>query len=1247
MATIDKTQSPYFDTFDRDDNYTQLLFNPDRPLQQRELNELQSALNQKIHALGDSLFKEGDIMSGLDFSLTRNTENDTVTVDIKQGFVFLNSEAHWTLGGSVTIPSTGRAYINAYIDETIVTSEQDAKLNDPTLGVPSSSAKGADRLKSEVVFVAYVPDSGISNDTTTGAEVYAFQDGNLNVVADKPGVSNIMDILATRTYETNGHYRVSGYDIVINPSQDDTDNVNFSITDGRAYVKGYRVQKESATSMSVPVSRDSRQVINEPALYNSATNKLEISQRPLKAVESVTASVLKTQAISRTNTLVDPFPAGSYGSGIVAIKSITSSKGTVYGTLDNPATSANPADITVSGGNSIAWASGSKVIPATGTSYQVTYLYTKIMEPNVDYRITVDNTATDENGFSRTYIDFSGMSGDKPTTLSGFSQVNTTYDFYLARRDLISLNAIGDFVVTTGTPDTIDKVQINNQSDDYTLPIGWVTVYPNATTASANPYTITNLTFRDLQKMLARVQNLEYNVGQMAQDITASTGQDPLKLRGVFSDGLSTIQQADEAIFGDDDNPWMENGKVVSEAAHSFSDATITLGYQNADYYDTPNIKSTTGTDNEFTKLMNWPGKMVSGTYKNVRELSQKVATGIMNVNPYAVYPTQDGKLTLSPAVDNHVDTKHMTVNNVKYKTLKVYRFWRHGGQNWTKDSQYVYDHLNNISWSDGTAGWAVGGGKTGAGAPSNYSGGWTGVMKGSIVESGGQKTEEEMKKYARSIEVTFSAKGLKPLDDNLRIYWDGNGQAGSMPLVTKPVSPSTAGSKAGTVRADASGAVKGKFTVPANQPQGKHSIILQTDTTGVASSSATATYTAASKDVTVTDIINTTFIQAKFVDPLAESFQFEGDRVLTGVQLYFQSKDSSVPVKVQIRPLADGGLPSSQVMGEALLNPSEVKTSNDGSVATMFSFDNPVLIESGVNYAFVVMSNSNNYNVFYAQMGQRKLGKDTSVLVSNPYGGTMFSSANAISWTVHQDADLKFDLFTAQFREGDSTILFDPWTPDKKDIGVLTIPTMTEAEKSNIKMEYRVVLESANSTATLDTAPWQPIDLNLDEIDLGGYIKQIQLRITFTASKYTSPFVTLDTVTLMGLLTDLNGTYVTKNIDLGDNGTFNTVQFSYQVHNESGTSVTPKLHIGQSDTALTWRTMDELKSLGATVTSVISQPNVNGFQTVSTTVRLSSSVPGVGTLGATLAKFRLDLHSDVSYIRPRVKQISVVLTDE
>ena len=205
----------------------------------------------------------------------------------------------------------------------------------------------------------------------------------------------------------------------------------------------------------------------------------------------------------------------------------------------------------------------------------------------------------------------------------------------------------------------------------------------------------------------------------------------------------------------------------------------------------------------------------------------------------------------------------------------------------------------------------------------------------------------------------------------------------------------------------------------------------------------------------------------------------------------------------------------------------------------------------------------------------------------------------------------------------------------------------MTEAEKSDIVMEYRVILESDSSTATIETAPWNLIDYKTDEIDLGGYIREIQLRITFTSTKYMSPFVTLDTVTLMGLLTDLNGTYVTRTIDLGDNGNFNVINFSYNEYNVGGTSVTPRFHVGQSDTALSWRTVDQLENDGATVSVSYSKPNVNGFVAVRGTIKLASSMDGVGTLGATTAKMRLDLHSDVAYRRPKVQQLSVILTDE
>ena len=40
------------------------------------------------------------------------------------------------------------------------------------------------------------------------------------------------------------------------------------------------------------------------------------------------------------------------------------------------------------------------------------------------------------------------------------------------------------------------------------------------------------------------------------------------------------------------------------------------------------------------------------------------------------------------------------------------------------------------------------------------------------------------------------------------------------------------------------------------------------------------------------------------------------------------------------------------------------VNTSTDGTSATTFTFDNPVYIQNNVEHCFVVMANSQDYNV-------------------------------------------------------------------------------------------------------------------------------------------------------------------------------------------------------------------------------------------------------------------------------------------
>ena len=63
MAQItDLNVSPYYDDFDKNDNFQKVLFRPGFAVQARELTTLQSILQDQIEAQGSFIFKEGSVV---------------------------------------------------------------------------------------------------------------------------------------------------------------------------------------------------------------------------------------------------------------------------------------------------------------------------------------------------------------------------------------------------------------------------------------------------------------------------------------------------------------------------------------------------------------------------------------------------------------------------------------------------------------------------------------------------------------------------------------------------------------------------------------------------------------------------------------------------------------------------------------------------------------------------------------------------------------------------------------------------------------------------------------------------------------------------------------------------------------------------------------------------------------------------------------------------------------------------------
>jgi len=170
--------------------------------------------------------------------------------------------------------------------------------------------------------------------------------------------------------------------------------------------------------------------------------------------------------------------------------------------------------------------------------------------------------------------------------------------------------------------------------------------------------------------------------------------------------------------------------------------------------------------------------------------------------------------------------------------------------------------------------------------------------------------------------------------------------------------------------------------------------------------------------------------------DPLAQTFLVDGypegtptgdvsakvqggGCFLTGVDIFFATKDDSAPVILQIREVVNGYpgravLPFSQVV----LKADKVNTSTNSSVATRFTFPSPVYVQNSTEYCIVLLSNSIGYKVWVSDLGQKDLLTSNNI-DKQPYSGVLFKSQNASTWTAEQMQDLKFQLYRAKFLTG------------------------------------------------------------------------------------------------------------------------------------------------------------------------------------------------------------------------------------
>jgi hypothetical protein len=171
-------------------------------------------------------------------------------------------------------------------------------------------------------------------------------------------------------------------------------------------------------------------------------------------------------------------------------------------------------------------------------------------------------------------------------------------------------------------------------------------------------------------------------------------------------------------------------------------------------------------------------------------------------------------------------------------------------------------------------------------------------------------------------------------------------------------------------------------------------------------------------------------------LDPIAQSFIINKEVYpegvfLSSVRLFFSSKPTTnVPVVLSIVGTSTG-IPSGKPLdySKVVVYPENVKTSetpyyDNPETYTEFIFSIPVYIRSDIFYALIIQSNSSEYVLWAADIGDLPLASsvlatsttELTKISKSPYIGSFFESQNGHVYTPDQNKDLMFVINRCKF---------------------------------------------------------------------------------------------------------------------------------------------------------------------------------------------------------------------------------------
>lgn len=340
--------------------------------------------------------------------------------------------------------------------------------------------------------------------------------------------------------------------------------------------------------------------------------------------------------------------------------------------------------------------------------------------------------------------------------------------------------------------------------------------------------------------------------------------------------------------------------------------------------------------------------------------------------------------------------------------------------------------------------------------------------------------------------------------------------------------------------------------------------------------------------------------------DHLSQSFDvnktlYKDGIFLSSVDLFFRTKDSNLPITVEIRPMVNGYPSPNRVIpfSRVTLSPDKVKTSetphfeSDDNLNTRFTFDVPLYLPAG-QYCIVIVSNGHNYELWSCENGKVVLDEtgniceEQLIVTQQPNIGEMYSSHNSGIHQSVKNQHLSFRLNRCDFSVGSFRVYFDSIMSSPESFNLFNFQTLVLEDFddiSDLQFEYSidktnyVKFEKNSNIELLD-----PLKVNSIDSSSGEFFR---VKVSWDSlNSFVSPLIDVESMNLVTVKNLSDSSYITKVVHLEEHQKSKDLRVFLDAYKPYGNVINVYYKIGNSNDSLnfyskSWNQLDLIRPTG------------------------------------------------------------------